>query len=127
MAIRDIMKTDLITVQPTTSLQDAVQLLLTHKISGLPVVDSSNNVVGVMSEMDLINTLGEPHRTFRTVADIMTADPVTIAVDKPMVDVYDCLMTHTFRRVLIHNEGKLVGLISRADLMPTILESLAGT
>ncbi len=60
----------------------------------------------------------------RSVGSIMTREPVTIAVDAPLVEVFDCLMEHDFRRVLIHQEGKLVGLVSRADLMPAILEAL---
>ena len=59
-----------------------------------------------------------------TVSDRMTRDPVAICVDSPLVDVFDCLMANDFRRVLIHDQHKLVGLISRADLMPAILDSL---
>ena len=54
----------------------------------------------------------------------MTHDPTTVDIEAPLVDVVDCLMTHDFRRVLIHEKGKLVGLISRADIMPAILRSL---
>lgn len=124
MTIRRVMKSDLIVATPQMPLKQAVQLLIDHRISGMPVVDDDRHIVGVISEMDLIATLGEPHRTFRTVADVMTSNPVSIGVDEDLVRVYDVLMTHTFRRVLIHDGNKLVGLVSRADLIPIILEGL---
>ena len=58
------------------------------------------------------------------VAALMSADPVSFPVDGPLVDVIDSLMANDFRRVFVHDEHKLVGLISRSDLMPAILDAL---
>jgi CBS domain-containing protein len=124
MSIRRIMKSKLIIATPQMQLHRAVALLIEHKISGLPVVDDSNTIVGVITEADLIRTCAEPHRTFRTVGELMTPNPFMIWVNAPLVDVFDCLMTHSFRRVLIHDKRKLVGLVSRADVMPDILQDL---
>jgi len=54
----------------------------------------------------------------------MTPDPQTLDVNAPLVDVFDILMANDFRRLLIHEKGKLVGVVSRADLMPALLEAL---
>jgi len=120
--IRELMQSELITVHPESPLRLALERLIDHGISGLPVVDDDDKVVGVLSEKDLLKVFYENHP--ETVADVMTRDAHAISVDAPLVDVFDCLMAYDLRRVLIHEDGKLVGLISRADLMPTILEAL---
>jgi len=120
--IRKIMKPDPITVGPEDSIQAVLELLIENRISGVPVVDADNSILGVLSEKDVLKVFYEPESD--TVASIMTHDPTTVDIEAPLVDVVDCLMTHDFRRVLIHEKGKLVGLISRADIMPAILRSL---
>ena len=120
--IRDIMTPDPIKIHPETSLRRAVELLIENNISGLPVVDADDKVVGVLGDWDLVKifyTTG-----VQTVRTVMTHDPTTISVDEPLVEVFDYLMSHDFRRVLIHENGKLVGLVSRADLMPPLLDAL---
>ncbi len=120
--IREIMQSETIVVQPEDSVHHALELLIEHSISGLPVTDADNRIVGIISERDVLKLFYEPEA--RTVSAVMTKDPTTISVDSPLVEVFDCLMANDFRRVLIHDQHKLVGLISRADLMPTILEAL---
>ena len=120
--IRDIMTEDPIRCRPETSLHEVVQLLIDNSISGLPVVDENDTIVGVLGDRDLLKVFYEPEAY--TVQSVMTQDPVTISVDAPLVDVFDYLMSNDFRRVLIHDRNKLVGLVSRADLMPPILNAL---
>ncbi|HMR06753.1 MAG TPA: CBS domain-containing protein [Polyangiaceae bacterium] len=119
--IRSIMTKDLITVQPTTALGDAVKLLIEHGITGLPVVDGAGHIAGVLSEKDLLKAFYEDAKT---VDALMTKDPETVGVDSELVEVFDILMTNSFRRILVHENGKLVGLVSRSDLMPVVLEAL---
>jgi CBS domain-containing protein len=120
--IREIMQTESITVRPDSPVTLALQLLIDHGISGLPVVDADERIVGVLSEKDLLKVFYE--KDVETVAGVMTSNPITVPVDAPLVDVFDCLMANDFRRVLVHEQGRLVGLVSRADLMPTILAAL---
>ena len=117
--VRSVMKTDLLTVTPETPIKEAVTLLIDHHISGLPVVDDQGMIVGVLSEKDVLRVLYED---IANVGQIMTADPETVSADAPLVEVFDVLMANDFRRVLIHERGKLAGLISRADLMPAVLD-----
>ncbi len=119
--IRSIMTRDPVTVRAETPLREAVELLIKHGITGLPVVDDQQRIVGVLSEKDLLKAF---HEDARRVDALMTRDPASISVDAELVDVFDILMAHNFRRILVHDDGKLVGLISRADLMPVVLESL---
>lgn len=124
MTTKSIMKSDLITVKADTKVSEAIALLIEHGISGLPVVDSEHRIVGILSEKDLLRVFYEGDTAKPVVEAFMTRDPVTFAVDAPLVDVLDCLMANNFRRVLIHEDGKLVGLVSRADMMPPILAAL---
>lgn len=120
--IREVMQTESVTVRADSPLTLALELLIKHGISGLPVVEADDRIVGVLSEKDLLKVFYE--KDVETVAGVMTPDPITVSIDDPLVDVFDCLMANDFRRVLVHERGRLVGLISRADLMPTLLEAL---
>jgi CBS domain-containing protein len=120
--IRDVMEPHPITVNSGSPIKKALEILIENEISGLPIVNANDEVVGILSEKDLLKVFYEPD--VRIVDSIMTRAPTQIAVDAPLVEVFDCLMAHDFRRVLIHEEGKLVGLVSRADLMPAILRGL---
>ena len=119
--IEAIMTKDVVTVRPTTTLSEAVELLMEHGITGLPVVDEEGKVKGVLSEKDLLRAFYEKAET---VDALMTKEPSMVSVDDELVEVFDILMSHSFRRILVHKDGVLVGLISRADLMPVVLEAL---
>ncbi len=120
--LRSIMSVGVIAVHPDTPVREAIRLLIDNNISGLPVVDSERRITGVLSERDLLKVFYE--EDCKTVGSLMTPEPITFSVDAPLVDVFDCLMSNDFRRVLVHEDGKLVGLVSRADLMPPLLEAL---
>ncbi len=119
---RSVMRTDLITVRERTPIKDAIHLLMRYRISGLPVVDGQGGLVGIVTEKDVLRLLYETRGTLKTVDDLMTVGVRAFGPDDPLEVVCDCLMANHFRRVPIVDRGKLVGLISRADLMETILE-----
>ena len=120
--IREVMTSEPITVRPDHSVRGALELLIEHGISGLPVVDGDGVAVGIVSEKDLLKLFSDPKA--RSVEAIMTRTPIAIDVDGSLVELFDCLMAHDFRRVLIEERGRLVGLVSRSDLMPAILSVL---
>jgi CBS domain-containing protein len=109
-------------IRQDESLHLALELLIANSISGLPVVDDAGQLVGVLSEKDLLRIFYEPDA--HSVESVMTHAPISMSIEAPLVDVIDCLMANDFRRVFIHDHKKLVGLISRADLMPAILKAL---
>ena len=120
---RKVMKTKLFTVKPAAPLPEAIKLLIDHKISGLPVVDGGGRLVGILTEKDVMRLMYEEKGTVTKVSDLMVRDVRTFQADAPLADVCDCLMANNFRRVPILEGEKLVGLISRADLMPEILRA----
>jgi len=120
---QDVMKCGLLTVQRDTRISEAVDILATHGISGLPVVDAYLNLQGIVSEKDLLKRLYDPAATDGWIEDVMTESVVSFSQDDTLTDICECLINNDFRRVPILDNGKLVGLISRADLMVYILKN----
>ena len=143
MTVADFMTRKVITVAPDASLAEAAKLMLDHKISGLPVVDKEGHVVGIVSEHDLLRrrqgvdgagaerrphwlqVLGETAGSAgeiaqfrnRTVNDVMTLDPVTVAASTSLREASRLIEYRGFKRLPVVENGKLVGIIARADLV----------
>jgi CBS domain-containing protein len=111
MLIGELMTRQPITVRETTSLKDATSLLTRYQISGLPVVDDTHTMVGIISEFDLIAKQGN------TVKDIMTKSVISVTPDTPVELVSHLLTDHRIRRLPVLSEGKLVGIVSRSDII----------
>jgi CBS domain-containing protein len=114
MNVSDIMTTNVITVRDGTKVEDAARLLARHRISGLPVVDQSGAPVGVVTEYDLIAKKGT------TVADIMTRDVISVSPETDVDAVAHLLASRRVRRVPVVAGGRLVGIVSRSDLVRQI-------
>lgn len=119
---KDIMTTDVITVKSKTSVYEAVQKLIDHNITGLPVVDDDMNVVGVISEKDMLKLLYDLEKEGGTVADYMTETTVSFDPEDNLLDICNCFIKNPFRRVPILSDGKLAGIISRSDVIEYILK-----
>ncbi|MGH7608805.1 MAG: CBS domain-containing protein [Candidatus Dormibacteria bacterium] len=100
-----------ITIGPEASVAEAAGMLSQHHITGMPVLDDHLRVVGVVSEMDIVGKRG------RTVAEIMTPEPRTIEEEVRVSQAAQVLMEQRIRRLPVVRHGKLVGLISRTDLV----------
>jgi CBS domain-containing protein len=120
--ILDVMEGNLATVLPESTLGHALALMIENRISSVPVVDSDHRIVGALNEKDLMKVFYLPDAT--CVEAVMTRDPVSVSIDASLVDVVDQLMSFDFRRVLIHRNGRLIGVITRSHLMPALLEAL---
>ena len=106
-----VMTRAVITIGPEARVAEAAYMLHQNHITGMPVLDDHHRVVGVVSEMDVVLKPG------RTVAEIMSSEPRTIEEDVPLTEVADILMAQRIRRLPVVRHGKLVGLISRTDLV----------
>jgi len=122
LTILDLMEGELATVLPESRIRPAVALMIRHRISSVPVVDAEGRIVGALNESDLMKVFYEPD--MGRVEDLMTRRPPSVAVDAPLVDVIDRLMSSDFRRVLIHEDGRLVGVVTRSHVMPALLAAL---
>jgi len=144
MRAMDVMTTNVITVEPDTSVQQLATLLSERGISGVPVVDKDNRLVGVVTEGDLLHraetgterriqrrrsrwldTLGadqEAARDYvkahgRVVREIMTREVISVGDTTELADIATLLETKRIKRVPVVRDGKLVGIVSRANLV----------
>ena len=140
MKAKDIMTTNVVTVAPDATILEAIRIMLQRKISGLPVVDKTGKVVGMVTEGDFLRraeTGTEKRRPRwlefllgtgrlatdyvrshgRKVEEIMTLDPVTASEDTPLDEIVKLMEKRQIKRVPIMRGQKLVGIISRANLL----------
>ena len=144
MNAKDVMTTEVVTVSPETTVQDLAKILSEKGISGAPVVDANQKLVGIVSEGDLLHRAetGTERRVQRrrswwlesvaaeqelardyvkahgrTVADIMTREVITAEETTDLADLAMQLETRRIKRVPVVSGGKLVGIVSRANLV----------
>ncbi len=146
MQARDVMHSPVITLKPTSSIKEAAKLFLKRRISAAPVIDAQGKLVGIVSEGDLIHRseIGtEQRRSWwltliaedqdlardyikahsRQVADVMTRNVVTATPDTPLNEIAIMLEKNAIKRVPIVRDGRLVGIVSRANLVQAVATS----
>jgi CBS domain-containing protein len=117
ISLERIMTRDVVTVGRTADLYDAMRMMADGNITGLPVVDEDEQLVGVATEKDVMSYLLNTQSTKGKVQDCMTTDVVSVNVNDSLLDVIAILVNNGFRRAPIVSEGKLVGIISRSDII----------
>jgi CBS domain-containing protein len=118
-----IMTPKLTTVHPTASIEEAIELLLQEQISGLPVVDEGERLVGVITEFALLAVAYDKRVKNHTVRQHMTRELITVDVEDPISRVADLCIVHRVRRVPVLQDGRLVGVIARRDVLRALVES----
>jgi CBS domain-containing protein len=150
MKALDVMVRDVVTVKPDEAVAEAVRLLAEHDVSALPVVDDKENVVGIISEADLVHreeigtekqrpwwleavtpasTLAEEFAKShgRRVEEVMSTDVVSASEDTTLGEIATLLERHRIKRVPILRSGKLVGIVSRSNLIQALASAKAST
>ena len=120
-----VMTRSLITLSPGTSAADAIRTLLQHEISGAPVVDSAGNLVGIISEYKLLCVVIEEVTAQTPVGELMTRDVITVEEDTSLCDVAQVLLSLRIRRLPVLKDGKLVGQISRRDVLYCVVSEMS--
>jgi CBS domain-containing protein len=147
MKARDVMTLGVYTVKPTTSVKDVARLFMQRRISAVPVVDDQGKIIGIVSEGDLLHrseiSTQRRHPWWldlmvrdevldaeeyikahaKQVADIMTRNVITAEPDTPLQEIAEILAKYTIKRVPIVRDGRLVGIVSRANLVQAIATS----
>ena len=114
---RDIMTTTVITVKGDVILTDVIKLLLRWHISGLPVVDDEGKLVGIITEHDLMNFALSGNAADTRVSEVMTTRVETYSPDTLVVEVINHFAARRIRRMPVVENGKVVGIISRRDIL----------
>ena len=123
LPVKSIMTEEVIWVTPQTPIYEALHLLTEHKISGLPVVDEDRHVVGILSEKDVLAILLDKHPDAKkTVSNYMSRDVISFTEDASAIDICKFFIQSNIRRVPIIRDNKLVGIVSRRDIVSLILE-----
>jgi len=147
MKAKDIMVKNVITIKQQATIEEIVKTLINNRISGLPVVDDAGNLVGVVTEEDLlhkemgprlpkaINILGaiifysgvdiytEDWKKIMAIqaSEIMTDKVVTISEDAEIQEISELMIQHGIKRIPVVYGDKIVGIVSRADIIKTLL------
>ena len=140
MQAKDIMTTSVVTVSPDTTVPEIAKLLLERRISAVPVIGEAGQLLGMVSEGDLmrrseneterhrswwLGLLDAPEQTAfdyikshgRHASDVMTRDIVTVGEDAMLEEIADQLEKHRIKRMPVLRDGKMLGIVSRADLL----------
>ena len=143
--VRNLLERGVVTVLPDTPLPEVTALMIRHRISGMPVVDDTGRVVGIVSEHDFVTHArqeddrtvievlpaesdGEAHAYAHVAADIMTRDVATLDEDTPLPAIATAFRQRKVNRLPVTDgEGRLKGIVSRWDLVQSVLAAFAET
>ena len=147
LKVKDIMTKDVITISPETEITYATKLLLEKRINGAPVVDAVGTLVGILCQSDLIaqqkklpipslftlldgfislTSMKHIERAVQkvsaiTVADAMTPNPVTVQPDATIEEVATMMVDRNYHSLPVVDEGKLVGILGKEDILRTLM------
>jgi CBS domain-containing protein len=144
LKVLELMKSHVIKTTPDALIQEAVDMMDLYQISGLPVVDSADRIVGIVTEYDIIHALlpqfsqaqAEPVESDRrqnfsalvkkvkhkTVSEVMTSPVFSIDENADVLEAVKIMLSHRIKRLPVTSEGRLVGVISRIDICQAMLE-----
>ena len=115
--VKDVMTRKVVTISRNASVNETIDLLLKQNVSGVPVVDAFGAVVGIISEFRLLQAISDPLLKYSAVSDLMTRDVVTVCEDTPLHIAANLMILHRVRRLPVLRDGRLIGVISRPDLI----------
>jgi CBS domain-containing protein len=143
MKVRDVMTTQVVSVPPDMRLKELARVLSEARIGGAPVVDEAGDVVGVVSEADLVGKqVGRPpsrrtpldwifgdgedewelrRRAATTVEEAMSAPAITVTSDRPLREIAALMVDRDVNRLPVMEDGQMVGIVTRADLVRAYL------
>ena len=117
---KDIMKTNVLAVAADADIYRAIRIMVENNVTGLPVVDENRMLVGIVTEKDVLRLLYEIEDRPGAVEDFMTRSVVAYGQEDAVTAIAEGLAAHHFRRVPILSDGRLVGIISRKDIVKHI-------
>jgi len=147
MLASDVMVRNVVTVHPDTDVADAIKLLAEHDVSALPVLDDAGNLVGMLSEADLIHRVeigSERHRPWwveavtgastlatefakshgKKVGEVMATGVISVSEDTPLSEIAALFERKRIKRVPVVKDGKLVGMVSRSNLIQALASAV---
>ena len=142
MRARELMTTPVVVVPPEASVKEVAERMVAGRVSGVPVVDRFDHLVGIISESDLVTKLEYEEKgqglvglldhlahavgadrklQARTAAELMTPLVVTAPPDAPVRELIHLMATHHVNRIPIVESGRVIGIVTRADILRTLV------
>ena len=118
----EVMNTNVVTIRPEATVEEAIRMLVDHHVSGTPVVDRQGTMVGIISEFQLLEAIYTPDVKKLCVAEVMSKDVVSVEENTLLSDVASLFVLNRIRRVPVVRGQRLIGVISRRDLLRYILD-----
>jgi CBS domain-containing protein len=119
MIASDIMTRNVCTIHPQATAQEAAQLLYENRISGAPVVGADGRIIGIITEADIISKVD---REGLRVADVMSLGIIAVREETPVDEIAQLLTERKIKRVPVVRDDKLVGIVSRADIVHAVAQ-----
>ena len=121
---RDLMQTRMVAVTRQYSARDLSILIHSGTFSGVPVIEPGNHLVGMVTEFDVLKALvnGKDLHGLKA-EDVMTTNPVTVEETATAEEIVNCMIMHQIIRIPVVREGKLLGMISRTDLLNHLIDN----
>ncbi|MCA9240510.1 MAG: CBS domain-containing protein [Planctomycetales bacterium] len=113
----EIMTRHVVFIDPEAPVEEAIELMLRHGVSGLPVVNSCGELLGVITEFDILDIINDPDNERCMVFHFMTRDPEVVEANTPLFDLAARFQARSVRRYPVVDNGLLVGIISRRELI----------
>ena len=120
---KQVMRRNVVSLLPTATVEQAIRLLRELGFSGAPVVNQNGTLVGIISEFALLEVVYDPRIRTAPVSRFMTRDVLTVNEDTALSDIATLFVRHRIRRVPVVRDGRLVGVVSRPDLLSHVLEA----
>lgn len=120
MTAEHYMTPGVVTIRPEATISEAIELLLNRRISGLPVVDEQGRMIGMITEFALMAMAYDQNIQHQTVAQHMTRDVITVDASDTISRIADLCILHRVRRLPVLDGGRLVGLVSRRDVLQAL-------
>jgi CBS domain-containing protein len=118
--VAEIMTRVVVTIKPDMRLTDAIKIMLKHNVSAVPVVDAQQDLIGIITEYDIMNFAFSGHAAETTVAEVMIRDVVTFTPDTDIETLVNFCAKRRMHRVPIVEGKKVVGMVSRRDILREI-------
>jgi len=120
---KDVMTKQVICIRKETPIFEAIELMVENSVTGIPVVEEDMTLIGILSEQDVLGLFHtDQDEKTRTVEDFMTQPAIHFEQNELLSDVCHCLKDNCIRRIPVTSNGKVVGVISRSDILECILQ-----
>lgn len=119
---KDIMTKNVVTVGPDAALTETTEILVRNEISGLPVIDGGGNMIGIITEKDILNSAFRGNLYDKKVKDVMSQNVISFSPEVGIEKIALSFGNKPFRRVPIIENNRVVGIISRRDIIRVVLQ-----